>query len=352
MKLSHEELREKLSKEIEVVAGVLSELTDTCDKQVGHDWIEEERAVAERWRTPLARVAAVEYMAVKVCSIAMELVNSTKRITVTKRAVFLLHARICRGAREVRLLLSHGYNLGAWSAMRTMYELHVLAWFIDKHGDDTAQRYLEHGVIDLRDWIGQMGKLAGEDVADVIRGDTERLKQLDDRLRELGDTYGPKYLKKYGWANSALRPDNSKYEASFKDIDDDVGPSPLRPLYEMACAAVHGSSYASHMGSDLVPSANMLLVGSSPLDLGAPAIGCIRVLQQQVAVLVDAWDENDDVRHLIIATHIALTDFVNDTAEILIEADDRLRDFDARNREHGQFTFTEEESPWGDKPEL
>jgi hypothetical protein len=59
-----------------------------------------------------------------------------------------LHARACRVAGEVLTLLRAGYGQGAHARWRAMHESVVVAEFIRRHGQATAERYLEHEAVE------------------------------------------------------------------------------------------------------------------------------------------------------------------------------------------------------------
>jgi hypothetical protein len=59
-----------------------------------------------------------------------------------------LHARACQVAQEVLVLLRSGFADGAHARWRTLHELAVVAWFVNKTGNDVAERYLLHSHIE------------------------------------------------------------------------------------------------------------------------------------------------------------------------------------------------------------
>ena len=63
-------------------------------------------------------------------------------------ALSRLHARACLIASEVLALLRSGHASGAHARWRTLHELAVVAYFIEKHGEEVAERYLLHYMVE------------------------------------------------------------------------------------------------------------------------------------------------------------------------------------------------------------
>ncbi len=62
--------------------------------------------------------------------------------------VIRLHARACQIASEVLKLLKSGFADGAHARWRSLHEVAVVALFIHKHGNDVAEKYLLHDVVE------------------------------------------------------------------------------------------------------------------------------------------------------------------------------------------------------------
>ena len=55
-----------------------------------------------------------------------------------------INGRALQVANEILVLLKNGYADGAYARFRTLYELSVVAHFINSHGDSLAQAYLDY----------------------------------------------------------------------------------------------------------------------------------------------------------------------------------------------------------------
>lgn len=59
-----------------------------------------------------------------------------------------IHARACQVAYEILCLLRGGFADGAMTRWRTLHELSVLAYFINKNSNEVAKMYLEYEYIE------------------------------------------------------------------------------------------------------------------------------------------------------------------------------------------------------------
>lgn len=66
-------------------------------------------------------------------------------------ALTYINGRALQVANEILVLLRNGYADGAYARFRTLYELSIVAHFINHHGDAIAQAYMEYSG-DWYDW--------------------------------------------------------------------------------------------------------------------------------------------------------------------------------------------------------
>lgn len=59
-------------------------------------------------------------------------------------ALAYINGRAIQVANEILVLMKNGYADAAYARFRTLYELSVIADFIDKHGDNVAKAYIEY----------------------------------------------------------------------------------------------------------------------------------------------------------------------------------------------------------------
>lgn len=71
------------------------------------------------------------------------------------------HARACHIAQEILCLLKSGYADAAHARWRALHEVNVTAMFIAKHGQECAERFYFHSVVDSYDGMIQLKKYEG-----------------------------------------------------------------------------------------------------------------------------------------------------------------------------------------------
>lgn len=144
-----------------------------------------------------------------------------------------LHARACQIAGEVEALLRAGFADGALSRWRTLHEVTVIAMFLNDHGEDVSQRYLDHLVVDSLKLARRLE--AAHNVLGHRPGDPREMQALKDRVASMKLKYGDDFGEEYGWAASAL----NKKKPNFADIEDAVSLKKYRPYYKLASDTIH-----------------------------------------------------------------------------------------------------------------
>jgi hypothetical protein len=208
--------------------------------------------------------------------------HSSDEQTWTFQALHLLHARACLVTGEVIALLRAGYASGAHARWRTAHEIVVTAMFIAKHGEDVAERFLHHNVIE--------SYRAAEELRTVAsRLDEDPVSDLEmAELRESRDALIVRYGEPYGkgspgWAAEALR----IRKPSIVDIERAVSLDHIRPYYRMASHATHAVSKS--LLFDLGSPDEYFVVGSSTAGLADPAQSIVISLLQVTTTLL-AYD--------------------------------------------------------------
>lgn len=157
------------------------------------------------------------------------LTRKRKRPAPLIETTFLLHARACRVAGEVRALLEAGYAGGAYARWRTLHEIAVISDFLLKHGAQAAQLYLDHVDIDSWRTASHFRDSGGQGIS------KRALDRLDRRAAKLKAKYGKVFCTEYGWAAVVL----NKSGASFVDIERSVGMEKARAAFKLASSMVH-----------------------------------------------------------------------------------------------------------------
>ena len=198
-------------------------------------------------------------------------------------ALVAIHARGCQMSRAILALLRSGFADDAHARWRSLHELAVVSSFISKHGEDVAERYLLHEIVQQR-------KLARAYKKHEIRAKLDPLTQaeieaLDERYDSLVARFSKDFARDYGWAASAL----GKDRPTFIHLEEDVGLDHWRPYYLMANHSVHPNSHANYfkLGLHETGRRSVLLSGPSNLGLADPGQGVALSLTQITAALVD-----------------------------------------------------------------
>jgi len=130
----------------------------------------------------------------------------------TFRILTRLHARGCRVAEEILVLLKNGYGQGALARWRSLHEVTCVAMFIAKHGEDVAERYLLHDVIEscraTEDYEQCASRLGYEPLSEG------ELDEAQEQAEQLKDRFGKPFMSQYGWAAEAIGDDP---ELSYED---------------------------------------------------------------------------------------------------------------------------------------
>jgi hypothetical protein len=177
-----------------------------------------------------------------------------------------LHARSCHIANEVLTLLKSGYADGAHARWRTMHEIVVVGLFVKEFGQDTAERYLLHSLIESHraalQYQRHCTQLGYEPLTE------QALSDLSSSYEQLVDRFGRSYAKSYGWAAHALEKSNPK----FSDIEQAVELEHWRPHYKFASHNVHANPKGVSAKLGLYPeSQELLLAGPSDTGFTDPA---------------------------------------------------------------------------------
>lgn len=176
-----------------------------------------------------------------------------------------LHARSCQISAEIISLLKNGFADGAHARWRTLHEIAVTAYFVVKHGNETAERYICHEAIE-----SYKAAIKYQEHCEVLgyqKLTEEELAEIKERYDCFIKKFGSNFKNSYGWASLAIGKDNP----SFADIEDDVGLEYMRPYYKMASHNVHANPKGVFFKLGLIPeSGDVLLTGPSNLGLADP----------------------------------------------------------------------------------
>lgn len=269
-----------------------------------------EERLARRWAPPfdLAQMAmVVSYEAGEAFNEkhwqAAEAENDVVFVVLVR-----LHARACRIAEEVLVLLKAGFGQAALARWRALHEVAVVAFFIKEHDRDTAERYLLHENVEA--WKGMEELQARVDRLGHEPFTEDELDTAKAAYEELVDRYGKKYASPYGWAQAALAAENPKYEkdtVTFRSIEEAVSLDHLRPYYRMASHGTHANPKGILFTPDALKSApEVLLAGPGSTGLADPGQCALLSLTKVTTTLLTY--KTGESAPLILTALLQLTD--------------------------------------------
>jgi hypothetical protein len=203
-------------------------------------WVETEfeDAVHMTWRKPLDLLDLLLDISLEIAGeFASEFEDKKSQRDYLQSALLKLQTNACLVFTEIVRLLKSGFPDGAVSLWKSLHEIVCIAYFVAKHGDSMAKRYLDYEVVEnyyqalaIRDHQKAMGYEV------LSERDFQVHKQLLDKMKKL---HGVDFVKKsnypYGWVpSSALK------TRSLRELEKSVGLDMLRPYYDVASYNVLG----------------------------------------------------------------------------------------------------------------
>ena len=177
------------------------------------------------------------------------------------------HARACHIAQEILCLLKSGFADAAHARWRALHEVNATAMFIAKHGQDCAERFYFHDIVDSYD--GMLEHKKHEDRLQEKAAPQEELNSCKLEYDKVISRYGKKFGDHYGWASNIF-PNHRR--VGFTAIEKDVGLDHMRPYYKWASQNVHSGSKGMRNRLGLCEAKeDILLVGQSNSGMTDPA---------------------------------------------------------------------------------
>lgn len=181
--------------------------------------------------------------------------------------VVRLHARACQISQEILCLMKSGFADAAHARWRALHEVNVTAMFIAKHGQECAERFHFHDVVDSYDGMREHKKY--EDRLNEKAPEQQDIDECKAEYESLIQHYGKKFSGHYGWA-AYLFPKHKR--VGFGAIEKDVQLDHMRPYYKWASQNIHSGSKGTRnrLGLNEVTE-DILLVGQSNSGMTDPA---------------------------------------------------------------------------------
>ncbi len=239
------------------------------------------RRLELRWKIPLSKLRMLVTISREFGSNINQALRSVRDrgrghlVEVLTRS----HARACQVVEEIICLLSAGFADGAMARWRTLHEMAVVALFIQSHGENTAEKYRVHEVVE-----SQRAGLEYRRWQDKLGLEALSNKEFDELTKSYNTAlakYGTSFRTPYGWAATELQNPNP----TFADIERAAGIDHLRPYYRMASHNVHANPKGVFFKLGLMPETPMLLSGPSNAGLADPGhSAAISLVQASTAI--------------------------------------------------------------------
>ena len=214
-------------------------------------------------------------------------------------ALIMLHARACQISSAILVLLRAGYADDAHARWRSLHEIAVVSNLISDNGQDLAERYLLHDIIQSYKSACRYRTYAIRiNVEPILQEDFDRLKSERD---ELIARFGASFEKDYGWAASAIK----EGPPTLAAIEEQVALDHWRPYYRMASDNVHANAHGAYFRLGLDQHADeVLLAGPSDMGLTDPGHSTAISLSQITSALLATRSNFDCIVILRILTKL------------------------------------------------
>ncbi len=199
-----------------------------------------------------------------------------------------LHARACQISSEILILLKNGYADGAFARWRSLHEVAVVGSFIAAHGNEVAEKYLLHDVIESFKAAELYQKYS--EVLGFSPIPQDEFESLRITYNDLIIRFGNPFKNDYGWASSSL----GKEKPTFSDIEENTSLDHHRPYYKLASNNVHANSNGVMFKIGLLPSPQEILLAgptnsgfTDPAQSTAISLGLITITLATMKPTID-----------------------------------------------------------------
>ncbi|WP_271518459.1 DUF5677 domain-containing protein [Bradyrhizobium sp. CCBAU 53380] len=175
-----------------------------------------------------------------------------------------LHARACQIAEEIVCLLEGGFADGAMARWRTLHEIAAVSSLIREHGDELAERYIEHDGIETARAARQYQKYHERLGLEAIAAD--EIQEIEARAKALKVKYGKEFGSSNGWAAKHIGVAEPKIDQLIAAAKLDH----LLPYYKMASHNVHANPRGVFFRLGITSESEILVAGPSNAGLTDP----------------------------------------------------------------------------------
>jgi len=246
---------------------IISNLNENVDELVTYEKDKNENFQLnnnKRWKDLFST-----YEVLLSCSLDMMKLWRSKNDTsenILTSTLLRLHAKGYLIAKEILYLCQGGYADGALARWRSLHEITCFSLFILKYGDECAERFIHHSIIDEIKHFQHHNKHKDRLKVEAVYAQDEHEKLA----AFLEEKYGKYFDKPYAWANKFLT-DKPKETINFSRIEEHVSLDHYRFFYSQASQGIHGAFL--HLIDNLgirECKEDVLLVGQSDSGMALP----------------------------------------------------------------------------------
>lgn len=245
----------------------------------------------QRWAEPLALLRMLLTISREIGSEKSEKLarSRAKRNRHRNEVLCRLHARACQVSEEIVHLLAGGFADGAMARWRTLHEIGVVVALIAEHGDELAETYLAHEVVEskrgLHTYMATYQQLGYKPLP------KREIEHIEKALVAAITRYGPQFKNEYGWAAKILKNPNPR----FTDLEAAAGNARMRSHYKMASHNIHAGVKGITHRLGLLAGSPIMLAGASNAGLDEPGQNTVLTLTQITFALFGPHWPLDDV---------------------------------------------------------
>lgn len=249
-----------------------------------------EERLEQRWAEPLGLLRMLLTISREIGAerSAKSARSRAKRNRHRNEVLYRLHARACQVSEEIVHLLAGGFADGAMARWRTLHEIGVVVALIAEHGDELAETYLAHEVVEAK--RGMRIYMATYEQLGYKPPSKREIARIEKSLAAGIAKYGPQFKNEYGWAAKILKNPNPR----FCDLEAAAGRARMRSHYKLASHNVHAGVKGITQRLGLMAGSQTMLAGASNAGLDEPGQNtAITLTQITFALLGPRWPLDD-----------------------------------------------------------
>lgn len=276
-----------------------------------------EAAVHRTWRKPLDLLDLLLIVCLEVSTdfISAQGYGASSKRNYVREALTRQQANACLVFNEIQHLLKSGFPHGAHSHWRTLHEITCISYFISKHRDRMAKRFLDYEAVEAYFQAEAIHKHRQNiDCSSLSQGDFKTLgKNFKAREKKYGDEFVKQSNYPYGWI-----PRTVLKARFFKEIEKSVKLDTFRPYYDLAGYNLYGdhNTLVFKVGAKKKKSRVVIPVGPSNFGLADPGKNAAISLGQVTACLLMS---GSNIKRLVIVE--ALRNLVDEICDAFSEVE-------------------------------